>query len=258
VEERDLERACDLLSAVGYRSAFPRGDLRRRFQAVSTNFHNDNAFLNVDLHWELSPAYFPFGPRGDEIWRRAITVDLDSRPLRTLAHEDHLLYLAVHSARHGWSSLGHIRDIAYFTVKVSLDWNSVSARAKQTRCTTMLNTGLLLAAALPETTLPQRIVSQAQADLQAVRLAARIRAEHHGTDFDVHSALIESKNAILGIDGLRDRLKYLLVRAFEPTLMDWAFWPLPPRWYQAYYLIRPVRLLLALRRMITRHQALRG
>ena len=75
VRPSDLPRAAAALARVGYSSAY-------RADAVESGFFPD-ATLDfsrqdsvVDLHWRLSPSYFPFAPAGDQVWNRTADLEL--------------------------------------------------------------------------------------------------------------------------------------------------------------------------------------
>lgn len=225
-----------------------------RFQAIASNFQRGRT-LNVDLHWDLSPDYYRFGPVGKEVWPRAIEVQVGERKVPTLAHEDHLLYLAVHGSRHGWPGLSPVCNIAYLASHIEFDRDLVLARTQVTRCLTMLNMGLPLARDLMHLALPREVLTQARHDRRSSLWATRMA--HDFANRTNESLPLEAELRAVGlIDRLRDRVRYLSVRIFAPTLVDWSYRPLAPRWYRTYYLIRLWRLILSLsrnRRTFTAH-----
>jgi len=210
------------------------------FDAVETNFQRSGGIVNVDLHWELAPAYYRFGPGGEAVWERAIAVPVEGATVRTLGHEDHLLYLAVHSSRHGWPALSHVSDIAHFVHRVVLDWPTILARASATRSRVMLDVGLLLAHDLLGTALPAAVLAAAQSDARAVALATAVAADLAGDTAPSELRLL--RRSLDAIAERRDRVRYIAAHGFAPTLVDWRFRPLPPPFYPAYYLLRPFRI----------------
>jgi hypothetical protein len=210
------------------------------FDAVEANFRSPDGIVNVDLHWELSPGFYPFGPSGDEPWQRAIEVPLGGAMVRTLRHEDHLLYLAVHSSRHGWCTLSHVCDVAYFVNRVELDWSTLLARASATRCRRMLNVGLLLARDLLGAVLPANVLETARSDESAAALAVAVIADLAGDAPPSERRLLG--HSLAAITGLRDRARFIAAHLLAPTLLDFRFRPLPSPLYSAYFLLRPIRI----------------
>ncbi len=210
------------------------------FDAVETNFQRPDGIVNVDLHWELMPGYYRFGPGGEAVWDRAIAVPLEGATIRTLGHEDHLLYLAVHASRHGWPALSHVADVAHFVDRVALDWPALLARASATRCRTMLDVGMLLAHDLLGTALPAAALAAARSDARAAALARAIAADLAGDHAPSELRLL--RRSLAAIAERRDRVRYIAAHGFAPTLVDWRFRPLPRPFYPAYYLLRPLRI----------------
>jgi hypothetical protein len=244
VRREDLSRVIQLFQRQGYVASDRITEALgvNFFEAVELNLTHPVTRVNIDLHWELSPDYYRFGPLGDEVWERAITIPLGDVAIGTLGHEDHLLYLAVHSARHGWAALSQVCDIAHFVGRVALDWAIVRERAVRSGCRTMLNLSLLLAAELLAAQVPAEVVQGARADRRARALGAVIARDLMADDGASEAPLREVRRAVSAIERPRDRLRYLAIRALQPTLIDWAYRPLPPRWYPAYYVVRPWRI----------------
>jgi hypothetical protein len=251
VNRRDILRAFALLQRHGH---VANGHIAKAiasgfFQAVESNFTHPMTGVNVDLHWDLSPDYYPFGPTTSELWARAITIPFGGVTVRTLSHEDHLLYLMVHNARHGWASLSQVCDVAGFISRVALNWDTVRERAARTRCRTMLHIGLLVAAGLLGVKLPAAVLDDIRADRRSCLVSSQIKRNLITSDGASGAPLREIGRALAAIERRRDKLSYVAIRALQPTLLDWAWLPLAPPWYRAYYLIRPWRIARTAARM---------
>ena len=135
VREHDAERARDFLLSKGYKcltqlspaksAAFHRA--RKVYELVS----HDGKIL-VELHWAITSWTFFFPLKLEHLWERLETGSLEDTALRTLAPEDLLLILCVHGAKHYWSKLGWICDVAeLLRAHPGLKWTTLLLQAKQ-------------------------------------------------------------------------------------------------------------------------------
>ena len=222
VHSQDADRAKALLWAQGYRwldgrplTLFPR--LRKVYELISPDRH-----VLVELHWALTSAtfFFPLDPA--HLWTRLETVSLLETPVRSLAPEDLLLILCVHGAKHHWSRLGWICDVAaVLQVTPQLDWARCMAQASQLGGRRMLALGVRLAHDLLGAGLPTEIGRWIQAEAAVPWLAAqvwaRLFAAARPPDAWDHPAFY------LGLrERVRDRLPcylYLVYRTLLPAVL---------------------------------------
>jgi hypothetical protein len=246
----DLPAAAGLLDELGFDSYLYDAEAveTKFFNAAETNFHRREDRLNLDVHWELAPRSCAFGPTGEGIWEHAITIECEGITLSTPSNEDHLLYIAVHNARHGWESLSQVCDAAFFINRVPLDWETLLERAMVTRCTRMLSVALLLAHQVLTARVPPAVVAFAARDVAASKVAAQIGRELGG---NVPSpGRFRNLGRLLRLmDRPVERFRYLTIGGFTPTMLDRSFVALRREFYPAYYLVRPVRLAIAVARL---------
>ena len=170
VRPSDLPRAAAALARVGYSSAY-------RADAVESGFFPD-ATLDfsrqdsvVDLHWRLSPSYFPFAPAGDQVWNRTADLDLLGRRVRVLGPADSILFQACHGCKHGWRTLAQICDFARLLATATpVDWASLLDDARRTRSLRMLSLGADLAHSLELCEVPSELLDAARRDLHLAAL----------------------------------------------------------------------------------------
>src|ERR1700688_812677 len=126
VRKSEVARAAAILRDEGYapRPGYALDDLDRpgTFEIALTR---TGALTEIDLHWRLIPPYFPLSLDGEDLWRRAVRVDIEGAAVRTLAPADHLLYLCAHGAKHGWQALGGICDLAELMRVSAIDWDGL-------------------------------------------------------------------------------------------------------------------------------------
>ena len=243
VRPSDVPRAAQVLVQAGFDAGLYDDEAFQSnfFHAVSANFQRRDERLNIDLHWELSPPSLPFGPAGDGVWQRAITIQLDRATVRTLSHEDHLVFLAVHHARHGWESLSQLCDIAFFVNRRAIDWDALIACAAETRSKRMLAVALLMAHDQLNAIIPHTILASLRCGARAGAIAAVLGAEiaHDPPSRSGARRLIRILNLI---ERPIDSLRYLIVSGFAPTLMDRRYMRIRRGLYPAYFLLRPMRI----------------
>ena len=86
----------------------------------------------ADLHWHLfsreeSRRYLPV--RTGDVLSRAIVVELDGVPTRTLSDEDTLVHLALHACLSGGTRLLWCKDLEQAVIYRAVNWDAVVDRA---------------------------------------------------------------------------------------------------------------------------------
>jgi Uncharacterised nucleotidyltransferase len=261
VRKGEVRRAADILLAAGYAplAGYSVADLDRP-GAYEIAMTRAGALMEIDLHWRLIPPYFPLALDSEDLWRRAVRIEVEGAPVRTVAPADHLLYLCAHGAKHGWQALGGICDLAELIRATSrasapassqsssqvpgIDWDELSARAAQAAAHRALELGVLLAHELLDAAVPSAIVAAARRERAVVR-AARSFIAYASDPIDDGPGFYQRWVVPLGvIAGPGARLRYLAARALLPSADDHEFLRLPLALYPLYYLLRPVRVAL--------------
>jgi hypothetical protein len=276
VRKSEVGRAAEILRAAGYapRPGYGLADVDRP-GGYEIAMARAGALTDIDLHWRLIPPYFPLALDGEELWRRAVRIEIEGAPVRTLAPADHLLYLCAHGAKHGWQALGGICDLAELirassrasapalsqsssqtlSQSLSIDWDELSARAERAAAHRALELGVLLAHELLDAAVPAGLLEAARREPAVVR-AARSFIGYVSDPSDDGPGFYQRWVVPLGvIAGPGARLRYLAARALLPSADDHEFLRLPVALYPLYYLLRPVRVALkegpaAVRRLV--------
>lgn len=241
VARDNLPQAGALLAGIGYEPEFPLAQTRNQtFLNVSNtlNFRQRQRGVVVDLHWELSPALFPFEVRLDKLQPVAPA----GKQMVTLTTETLLLYLCSHGARHCWASLGWIADTAWLLQRhPQLDWDEVCRLARATKSQRMLWLGLVLADDLLNAVVPPEIARLMRADTTAQRLAAQVSAWLLLPQKTARDVLARDWFYCQLQEHLSEKARYLLRLAIIPNVADWLFLPLPPVLAFLYPVVRPIR-----------------
>lgn len=243
VRKKNVPRAAEALLARGYVEI----DTSKDGDAYSRVFSCAAAATVVDLHWDFAGPRFGFGLKPGALFDRCVTVRLGGRTIRSLSAEDTLLLLCMHGAKHCWSRLAWICDIAeLLRVHEGLDWSELMARAQAAGSERMLLLGLRLASDLFGTRLPADI--HTRASQPAVASLARDVRGWIARGKDAAGDPIERETFYVGMrERPVDRAKHFLhgiARFLTPNARDtWSLrLPKPLRWL--HWIVRPLRLVV--------------
>jgi hypothetical protein len=248
VRPSDLRMTRDLLFSQGYRSRFSGlGEKERDFFLWGEEpFGNKDGLVWIDVHWQMNPQYFAYAPEGDALWRRTVPVELQGATVNTLSTSDLLLHLCVHGAKHGWTALGWICDVAVLAhFDPGLEWPRMMAEATSLGGRRLLLLGLYLAYDLLGAAIPDELISMARDDGVTVNIAARVKRRMFGNIGERASVFQEWMVPMRAIESTRARVRYVAGRALSPTVDDWELVRLPRPLFPLYYLLHPVRLAVA-------------
>lgn len=192
----------------------------------------------VDLHWEVAPDDYPFRVTPEVLWRGAcMTPQAGRGAVRALTPEVLLLYLCVHGAKHRWSRLIWLADVARLARK-DPDWALAARIATEVGCERPLMLGLLLAHDLLAAPIPESLIAHATADRTLAALARS--ASLHILAFpprEPGALALTRFNARLA-NGAFDKLRCYAGLLRAPTEAELALIALPERLFLLYYPIR--------------------
>lgn len=248
VRKEDVFKARDVLLDLGYTVS---GALSSDQEVLllrtqhSVQFELESRRILAELHTEVASHLFASSVSADDLWSQLITLKLNDLQVRSLSAEDLLFSLSVHGSRHLWERLSWICDVAALIGRHEVDWTSLMSRAARTDCERMFYLGPFLAHSLLETDLPHEVRSKLKDDSRLRSLATEIREglfngpEHiPATPRQIFRYNVELRKS------WRARVRYF-VHAMRPTDGDVGALRLPKQLNFAYYLIRPVRLLVS-------------
>jgi hypothetical protein len=262
VKKRDVSNAAQLLIDAGYSPQFSltREQERAYAQAYCEHTFRQEGMGAVDLHWGLIPPQFSFAPDPEPLWGRSRRIDLGGHTVSTLSPEDMCLFLSLHGAKHYWSQLNWIVDLAeLIRAHKDIDWELIIDEAAAMGARRMLFLGLFLAGDLLEAPLPDEVAQKARAARQISSLADGV----YGMLFPRKKVrAISMKQNIYYVktmDRVSDKMRFCAGYTV-PTPLEWSLLRLPRSLSFLYYLLRPVRLAAkygrkALKRIIARDEA---
>jgi hypothetical protein len=251
VRRSDVSRAMAALRSLGFQ---PRISLEPSAVDAFVALENALEFRRasdgqmVELHWALTPKSFPFRHDLEQIWTSAAAVTVAGRRMPTLSHEQLVLFLCVHAAKHNWESLGWMLDIARLMDSVALDYQQLLQLADRSGTRRILLLGLLLAHDLLKAPLPADVAPLMAGDPRVHALAATVRA-HVGAETRQMMATRQQLALHWSMrERLRDRVSYSVHVALTPTVRDLEVVKLPPYLSILHRPMRPFRLMRDLAR----------
>jgi hypothetical protein len=241
----DVMRADATLQALGLRRTRPDFALSpRQWRAYlrvkpELEYVRPAARIRVELLWRLDGLTGP---------PRLVPIVIGTRGFRTLALEDHALYLLQHGARHAWFRLFWLVDIARLLARDDLDWSQLHARACAARTERGFLQGIDLAVELLGA--PRPAALSARADERLCAEARRQLARSPQRDESLREWTRQLLYRLRLAEGARAKRAVLAPHVFTPQ--NWAVWRLPDRWFWLYY---PAAPFLWLWRYLRRNRA---
>jgi hypothetical protein len=247
--ERDALRARRLLIDRGYSPG--RVHIGELNQFVRENhemlLYRADGKVRLDLHWRFTSRSECLSGDPERFLQHLETISIAGQEVRSLRLETYLLVLSMHAAKHQWTQLKLICDIAEILAVPDLDWHYVLHEAGDLGLKRVLGTSLLLAQGLLGAVVPPKLEQELKIDRTAKALAAQACTRLFEEPGEHWSAQADYNFQLELRERFRDRTKIFL-RHFLPKLKPnerdrWVL-PIPRSLSVAYYAVRPVRLAL--------------
>jgi hypothetical protein len=203
VAEKDVLASRSLLLSEGY-------IIKETFDREQSFFHPDQK-IEIDLHWGLTPFYFPVNLDFARLWSRRKVYTLASVEIKSFCPEDLLLILCLQVAKDCWERRQHLEHLAkvcdiaeLLNNYPQLNWQQVLEAAQEQGLQRALHFGLFLATHLLDGQIPEVIRSQVLADSIAISLGYQVCSQLFG---DIDRTFVDPKNPLFD---WQFRLKQLL------------------------------------------------
>lgn len=258
IPESEYTRAEELLQSLGYLNDLKLTPAQNAAFLKSEHHHHfgsNKTGTSIELHWRISTSLFSLQPDLSGAWNRAGITTLLGKKVPSFSPEDTLLILCEHGARHQWSQLSWVYDVAGIVETGKINLPRLIEQAERIGKERPLLLGLLLASDLLDTDLSPEIYWTAKGDK-----AVRANAEQVKTDLIARDSFrgsserraSERMNELDFYSNLMSRHQLLrtLLRAFTPRTKDVNTASLPDALFPLYYLVRPLRLIKAHRKRI--------
>lgn len=254
VRVEDVSRAGAALRELGFQQ---RLQLSPRQEREYLRIANEYAFGSgaepnlIELQWQVAPRFYCLGFRTEELLRRSVEIEFEGTPARVLSDEDLMLALCAHAAKHCWSQLGMLRDIAALA-REELDWEWIGAEARRLGIMRIVLVSLVLVRNLLGREFPPQFGRGPDVEL-AERLAARVQERlNRGEEPDLESAGYFRFMMQLR-ERWQDRVRFAWRLGLTPGIAEWNAVVIPDMLFSLYQVVRVWRLL---RRLISGGQSL--
>lgn len=196
----------------------------------------------LEVQWAIQPRFYAVELGMNGLFRRAVTIPVAGRPMKTLSSEDSFIVLSLHAAKHVWGRLIWLCDLARIMNLPQLNWRNIAAQARDLRIVRILRVGMLLANRILAAPIPPAADAALPQDPAVDKLAEEIKpCVTSDTLFNVES--VEYFRLMLRLrERNPDRLRFLSRLIFTPGPGEWEAVRLPATLSPLYRLVRLSRL----------------
>ena len=241
----DFERAKQTLSEIGYR---PAADLTPAIERLWLRTGYERSFDGaagkhlVELQWALLPYFYGVDLRVADLLSRTARTVVGGCEVPCLCPEDSLLVLCLHAAKHLWTRLIWLTDIAETLRTQAIDYPLALSRARALGIARTLGVSFWLVKNVLHSELPNPAEEVIAADRQVPVLAGEFAGRlTRGAGYDFEST--EYFRLILKLRERRgDCWCYLWRLVWTPNVGDIAAVQLPEALFPLYRIVRMGRL----------------
>ncbi len=205
-------------------------------------FHRADKRNVLELQWRILPRFYAVEFRLSKFFQSSQQICLGEKSLSTLANEHLMLVLCAHAAKHAWSKLSWIRDVAELAQFPQIDWDTVLREASCLGIKRMVAMTVWLAMTTFGTPLPSAIEPLLVEDHALAGLADTIRQNVRNAS----EPALESPAYFRFSAQLRerpvDRLRFWWRLAVTPSVSEWSLVRLPGMLFPLYRTVRVARL----------------
>ena len=246
IPESEVVKAHNLLSSQDYQSqCYLTNSQIKAYQKIHYGlmYWNENKNITIDLHWSIFPKHFSFCPTSQMIWSRLDEVSLENKKVQTLTIEVLVLFLCAHAAKHDWSHLSFICELAHLLQRhPGLDWMQLESYLGKLGSRSMVLVTLNLTQEIYGTNLPESICQQIKSKPIVAQLSSQIKQQLLSPTTKSKDDFCSTSFYFQTIESWQDRLWYAINIVTTPTVIEWEAIHLPTILFPLYYPIRIFRL----------------
>jgi hypothetical protein len=255
ISPANFERAKQALAEIGYR---PSGEFKPALESLAAerlwlrtgyerSFDGAAGKHLLELQWALLPRFYAVDLRMQDLLARAGKTVVGEREVPCLSPEDSLLALCLHAAKHLWTRLIWLSDIAetlrFSSGTQTIDYSLVFSRARALGIVRILGVSFWLVKNLLRAEIPKSAEEMIAADPRVPALGSTFAARlARGATYNFEST--EYFRLILKLRERRgDRSRYLWRLVWTPGAGEIAAVRLPEALFPLYRIVRIGRLM---------------
>jgi hypothetical protein len=229
----------NLLIDQGYQPVLPLSPKQQKLELWSQHaieLINPDLGVYVDLHWDLLRKPYGLSIDVDEMFNRAIEVNINEQLVKTFCPQDAVLAAALHASRECWSDIRFALDVALLLKKGGIDERELLTRARGYDLERILKISLAISYrlfAVPENDINSLDNVSTNCMGQIYRRLIEGNLCNELEDFKLQFAVRETLPA---------KVKYVLARFFIPHEKDW-YLKLPESLFFLYFVLKPLKTL---------------
>jgi hypothetical protein len=222
VRDQDVRRATQIMIDLGYEPKISLKSIEAgKFPGEYVFSHRDSKAL-AEFHTERTFRYHPRPLPLDKLFARRAFVRFDGRDVPALSVEDELILNCIHAAKHFWTRLMWVADIAALASRQEVSWDRALSAVNEVRAERMLRVALLLAVDVLGARVPPQISQFMRSDAGALRASAQI-AQRLPLGESVNFSVLRRAAFRVKMHGrLLQGMGYLLRLSLSPTEEDWV------------------------------------
>ena len=247
----DFSRTRDAIQKLGYvpHAPLPEAQEQAYLKSGYECAFDGTAGPNLlEVQWAIQPRFYAVDFDMDGLFRRAVTMPVAGRPMKTPCAEDLFVILSLHAAKHVWGRLIWLCDLARIMNLSKLNWGLIAEQAKGLRTLRILRVGMSLAHRLLGAPIPPAAEASLPKDNAAELLAEEIQPTvTRERVFEVES-FEYFRLMLLLRECNSDRWRFLTRLILTPGPSEWEAIQLPGPLSPLYRLVRLFRLAARLLR----------
>jgi hypothetical protein len=245
IRSQDLAAICEAVAELGYspHKVFSKGEEEHYLESGYECAFDAAAGRNLlEVQWALQPRFYAVDLNLDGVFQRAQTARVAGYPIVTPSLEDLFVVLSLHAAKHVWSRLIWLCDLARIGVLPDLNWKQIGAQAVELGIVRILRVTLILSNLLLKTSIPAEAENALPPDRGAAVMAQEVLLRMKSDSaFDVES-LAYFRLMLQLRERRADQMRFLRRLAFTPGPGEWDAVRLPRPLFPLYRVVRLSRL----------------
>jgi hypothetical protein len=218
----DIQRSTEAMIALGYEPKVPLKAIQAKKFPGEYVFAQRDTGLLVEFHTEHTFRYHPRPLVVERLFERRACVRFDGHEVPALSTEDELILICIHGAKHFWTRLMWIADVAALASRQDVDWDRAMSAGREVGAERMLRVGMQLAADVLGVRLPAKVASDVRSDATAEDVAAQIAHRLPLGDSAPFGLFGRAAFRMRMRGGVLRGAAYLLRLSLSPTEEDWV------------------------------------